>query len=139
MTAADPVGAGRALRGAAAGVLLLEGITVLFVPRGIAQSGPGLTGARLTMLLALAVLLILASGVQRRPQGLLIGTVLQVPVLLTGLLNGVMWFLGGAFVLIWLYLLQIRKDLLGSPFAAVPTPEPDREPGDDDGATPGTP
>ena len=63
MTAADPVGAGRALRGAAAGVLLLEGITVLFVPRGIAQSGPGLTGARLTMLLALAVLLILASGV----------------------------------------------------------------------------
>jgi hypothetical protein len=135
MTAPDPARAGRALRGAAAAVLLLEGIVVLFVPRGIAQSGPGLTGVRLTLLLALAVLLILASGVQRRPQGLLIGTALQVPVLLTGLLNGVMWLLGGAFVLIWLYLLQVRKELLGSPFAAVPPPEPR----DEDGGAPGTP
>jgi hypothetical protein len=31
----------------------------------------------------------------------------------------VMWFLGGVFVLIWLYLLQLRKELLGSPFGAV--------------------
>jgi hypothetical protein len=147
MTAADPARAGRALRGAAAAVLLLEGIAVLFVPRGIAQSGPGLTGTRLTLLLTLAALLILASGVQRRPQGLVVGTVLQVPLLLTGLLNGVMWLLGGVFVLIWLYLLQVRKDLLGSPFAPVPDPGPDPEPGpgpgpgpsDEDGGTPGTP
>ena len=41
-----------------------------------------------------------------------------VPLLLTGLMNGVMWFLGGIFVLIWLYLLQVRKELLGSPFGA---------------------
>ncbi len=119
MTAPDPVRAGRALGGAAAAILLLEGIAVLFVPRGIAQSGPGLTGGRLTFLIALAVLLILASGLQRRPQGLVIGTVLQVPLLLTGLMNGVMWFLGGVFVLIWLYLLQVRKELLGSRFGAV--------------------
>ena len=56
------------------------------------------------------------AGVQRRPQGVLIGTVLQVPLLLTGLFNSVMWFVAGAFVLIWLYLLQVRKELLGSPF-----------------------
>jgi Protein of unknown function (DUF4233) len=42
-----------------------------------------------------------------------------VPLLLTGLLNGVMWFLGGVFVLIWLYLLQLRKELLGSAFGTV--------------------
>ena len=116
MTAPDPVRAGRALNGAAAAVLLIEGVVVLFVPRGIAQTGPGLSGGRLWLLLALALVLILAAGVQRRPQGVVIGTVLQVPLLLTGLLNGVMWFLGGAFVLIWLYLLELRKDLLGSPF-----------------------
>jgi Protein of unknown function (DUF4233) len=121
VTAPDPVRAGRALDGAAAAVLVLEGVAVLFVPRGIAQSGPGLTGARLTILLVLAVVLILAAGVQRRSKGLVIGTVLQVPLLLTGLLNGVMWIIGGAFVLIWLYLLQVRKDLLGSPFGR-PTP-----------------
>lgn len=129
MTAPDPVRAGRALNGAAAAILLLEGIAVLFVPRGIAQSGPGLTGLRLTLLLVLAVVLILSSGIQRRPRGLVIGTVLQVPLVLTGLMTGAMWIVGGAFVLIWLYLLQIRKELLGAPFAqpvAAPpaTPEP---------------
>jgi Protein of unknown function (DUF4233) len=120
MTAPDPVRAARALGGAAAGVLVLEGIATLFVPRGIAQEGAGLTGFRLVFLLVLAVLLILAGGLQRRPYGLVVGTLLQVPMLLTGLFNGVMWIVGGAFVLIWLYLLQVRKELLGAPFARPP-------------------
>ncbi|NEK60251.1 DUF4233 domain-containing protein [Geodermatophilus sabuli] len=128
MTAPDPVRAARALRGAAAGVLALEGIAVLFVPRGIAQSGDGLSGGRLTALLVLAVVLVLAAGVQRRPGGVLAGTVLQVPLLLTGLFNSVMWFVAGAFVLIWLYLLQIRKELLGTPFRD-PRPTPPDGPG----------
>jgi hypothetical protein len=118
VTAPDPVRAARALGGAAAGILVLEGIATLFVPRGIAQSGDGLTGGRLTYLLVLSVLLILAAGVQRRPQGVVVGTVLQVPLLLTGLLSGVMWLVAGAFVLIWLYLLQVRKELLGTPFGS---------------------
>ncbi len=132
MTAPDPVRAGRALGGAGAAVLLIEGIAVLFVPRGIAQSGPGLTGGRLWFLLALALVLILAAGVQRRPSGVLVGTALQVPMLLTGLLHGVMWFLGGAFVLVWLYLLELRKDLLGTAFGPVSAREPD------EGGTAGT-
>ena len=124
MTAPDPVRAGKALGGAAAAILLLEGIAVLFVPRGIAQSGDGLTGFRLTVLIVLALLLIVASGLQRRPQGLLIGTVLQVPLLLTGLFGSAMWLVGGLFVLIWAYLLQVRKDLLGRPFGPPPTAPP---------------
>ena len=122
MTAPDPVRAGRALGGAAAAILLLEGIAVLFVPRGLAQSGDGLTGFRLTVLIVLAVLLVVASGVQRRPQGLVLGTVLQVPLLLTGFFGSAMWLVGGVFVLIWAYLLQVRKDLLGSPFGPPPAP-----------------
>ncbi|SDY07436.1 Protein of unknown function [Modestobacter sp. DSM 44400] len=128
MTAPDPVRAGKALGGAAAAILLLEGIAVLFVPRGIAQSGPGLTGFRLTVLLVLAALLIVACGVQRRPQGLVIGTVLQVPLVLTGLLGPAMWLVGGLFALIWLYLLQVRKDLLGSPFGPPPSGPPPTAP-----------
>ncbi|MGY1763831.1 DUF4233 domain-containing protein [Geodermatophilus sp. SYSU D00779] len=127
MTAADPARAARALRGAAAGVLVLEGIAVLFVPRGIAQTEEGLGGVRLALLLGLAVVLVLAGGVQRRPQGLLVGTALQVPLLLTGLLNAAMWFVGGVFVLIWLYLLQVRKELLGHPFRE-PAPRGDGDP-----------
>ena len=52
-----------------------------------------------TVLLVLALVLVLASGVQRRPQGLVVATALQVPLLLTGLINGVMWFVAGVFVL----------------------------------------
>ncbi|HEY4605423.1 MAG TPA: DUF4233 domain-containing protein [Blastococcus sp.] len=125
MTAADPVRAARALAGAAAGILVLEGIATLFVPRGIAQTGEGLTGGRLTYLLVLAVVLILAAGVQRRPWGLIVATVLQVPLLVTGLFDGVMWIVAGAFVLIWLYLLQVRRELLGSPFGTPRAPVPD--------------
>jgi hypothetical protein len=135
VTSPDPVRAARALGGAAAGVLVIEGIATLFVPRGIAQSGPGLTGPRLTVLLVLAVVLILAAGVQRRPYGLVVGTALQVPLLLTGLLNSVMWIVAGAFVLIWLYLLQVRKELIGSPFGAVAVPDP----GHDDESPPSAP
>jgi hypothetical protein len=137
MTAPDPVRAGRALGGAAAGILALEGIATLFVPRGIAQSGDGLSGGRLTYLLVLAVVLILAAGVQRRPQGVLIGTVLQVPLLLTGLLSGVLWVVAGAFVLIWLYLLQVRKELLGSPLGPPPVPGPASGPGSGSGSDEG--
>jgi Protein of unknown function (DUF4233) len=122
VTAPDPVRAARALRGGAAAVLLIEGIVVLFVPRGIAQTGPGLTGARLALLLVLAALLVAASAVQRRPQGLVVGTVLQVPVVLTGLLASVLWLIGGVFALIWLYLLQVRKDLLGTSFGTPADP-----------------
>ncbi|WP_369137282.1 DUF4233 domain-containing protein [Modestobacter versicolor] len=124
MTAPDPVRAGKALGGAAAAILLLEGIAVLFVPRGIAQSGDGLTGFRLTVLIVLAVLLVLASGVQRRPRGLVIGTALQVPLLLTGFFGAAMWLVAGLFVLIWAYLLQIRNELLGSPFGPPPAVPP---------------
>ena len=124
MTAPDPVRAGRALNGGAAAVLVLEAVVVLFVPRGIAQTGPGLTGFRLTFLLTLAVLLILAAGVQRRPRGLIIGTVLQVPLVLTGLFNSVLWVIGGIFALLWLYLLQLRRDMLGSILPRTPSSEP---------------
>ena len=122
MTAPDPVRAAKALRGAAAAVLVLEGIAVLFVPRGIAQTDEGLGGGRLTLLLVLAIVLILASGVQRRSRGLVIGTALQLPLLLTGLLTNAMWFVAGAFLIIWLYLLQVRKELLGTRFGQVAEP-----------------
>ncbi|MGY1749967.1 DUF4233 domain-containing protein [Modestobacter sp. SYSU DS0511] len=120
MTAPDPVRAGKALGGAAAAILFLEGIAVLFVPRAFAPTEGGLSGVGLWSVLALALVLVLASGLQRRPQGLLIGTVLQVPLVLTGLLGAAMWFVGGVFLLIWLYLLQIRKELLGTAFGPPP-------------------
>jgi hypothetical protein len=122
--ATDPVRAGRALGGAAAAILALEGIAVLFVPRAIAPTD-GLGAVRLTLLVGLALLLILASGIQRRERGLVIGTALQVPLLATGLITSAMWFVAGAFLLIWLYLLQVRRELVGTMFGPVPVAGPD--------------
>ncbi|MDQ3715740.1 MAG: DUF4233 domain-containing protein [Actinomycetota bacterium] len=88
---------------------------MLFVPRAIAQSGPGLTPWRLAAVLAVAVLLIAVAGLQRRSWGPQAGLAAQLPVLATGFFTAVMWFLGALFVLLWVFLLRIRAELLESP------------------------
>ncbi len=103
------------LAGAAAAVLILEALAVLFVPRAIAQSGPGLTPFRLSAVLTVVALLIVVAGLQRRSWGPRAGLVVQLPVLATGLFTAAMWFLGGVFLLLWIYLMRIRDTLLASP------------------------
>jgi hypothetical protein len=103
----------RAVRGAFAGTLALEGLMVLFVPRAIAQSGPGLTAGRLTLLLVLVGLLWLTAGLQRRRFGLPFATMLQFAVIATGVFATAMYVLGVIFGLIWIYLLRVRRDVLG--------------------------
>lgn len=109
------------LNGGGAAILVLEALAVLFVPRAIAQSGPGLTPTRLTAVLAVVVLLLMAAGLQRRSWGPRAGLAVQLPVLATGFFTGAMWFLGALFVLLWVYLLRIRADLLGSTPTKPPT------------------
>lgn len=104
----------RILNGVGAAILILEALVVLFVPRAIAQSGPGLTAARLSVVLADVVLLVVVAGLQRRSWGPRAGLAVQLPVLATGLFTGVMWFLGALFVLLWVYLMRMRAELLGS-------------------------
>jgi hypothetical protein len=103
----------RAVRGACAAALGLEALTVLFVPRAIAQFGPGLTAIRLALLIGLAAALLVAAGLQRYRIGLALGTVLQVAVIATGLLVAAMYVLGAMFAVVWGYLLRLRRDLLG--------------------------
>jgi hypothetical protein len=105
----------RAVHGTLSAALVFEALTVLFVPRAIAPlSDDGLTGGRLAFLLGLVGALLLAAAVQRRRFGRLLGTVLQVPVVATGFLVGVMFVLGLLFAGVWIYLLRIRRELLGT-------------------------
>jgi hypothetical protein len=105
----------RAVHGTLSAALILEAVTVLFVPRAIAPlSDEGLTGRRLAFLLGLAGALVVASGLQRRKIGRVLGTVLQVPVVATGFLVGVMFVLGLLFAAVWIYLLRMRRELLGT-------------------------
>jgi hypothetical protein len=112
----------RAARGMLSAALCLEAITVLFVPRAIAPvSEAGLTGGRLAVLLSLAGALLLAAGLQRSRIGLVLGSVLQVAVIATGVLVGAMYVLGLIFGAVWLYLLRVRRDLTAAgPARATP-------------------
>lgn len=107
--------ADRATRGAAAAILGLEALVVLLLPRAIAFTASGLGGTRTGILIALAVLLIVAAGLQRRPWGIALGSAMQVLFALTGVLLVAMFFVGALFILVWLWLLNIRHDLVGTP------------------------
>jgi hypothetical protein len=101
----------RAVRGAVAATLCLEALTVLFVPRAIAQFGVGLTTPRLVFVLGLAGLLLVTAFLLRSWVGLVVGSALQVGVLATGLLTGAMYVVGALFALTWVYLLWLRREL----------------------------
>ena len=113
----DPVTAAarrrdRATRGTLAAALCLEAITVLFVPRTVARVGDGgLTGARLVIVIAIAIALFLTAGLVKHQAGLVLGSVLQVAVVGTGVMVGAMYFLGVLFAAVWAYMLWVRNEI----------------------------
>lgn len=107
--------ADRATKGALAAVLALEALVALLVPRAIAFTSTGLGTARTIALVALAVLLVVGAGTVRRGYGIALGSVLQIPFLLTGIWLFAMFVLGAIFLGIWVWLLRLRRELVGTP------------------------
>ncbi|MEP6697177.1 MAG: DUF4233 domain-containing protein [Pseudonocardiales bacterium] len=103
----------RAVRSVAAGALALEGLIVLLALAPIAKLGGGLTAPRIAALVSLAVLLMLTAGLLRRRWAYLLGGLLQVGVVATGVLTTTMYFLGIVFALVWLYVLRLRRTVEG--------------------------
>ena len=102
----------RAVSGTLAAGLILEGITVLFVPMAIARIGEGgISATPLALLLLLAAALFGAAGLQRRRVGLVVASVLQLAVIATGLMAPAMYFLGVLFACVWAYLLWVRQEI----------------------------
>ncbi len=82
-------------------VLLLEALLVaLAIPVAVTTSGRGAAAG--WVLAALALLLVLASGMARRPVGVSIGWALQAAVIATGLLVPAMFALGLVFLAVWI-------------------------------------
>lgn len=106
--------ADKATRGVLAGLLILEAIIVLLVPRAIAFT-TGLGTGRTISLVVLAVVLVLVGGMQRRPRGIAIGSAMQMLFIATGFYIVTMFLVGAIFLAIWLRLLQLRVELVGSP------------------------
>ncbi|OLT06934.1 hypothetical protein BJF90_15175 [Pseudonocardia sp. CNS-004] len=110
MTAPDPM---KGLRGVYAATLTLEAIVVALSLLVLSKFGEGATAFGVTVIVALAVAMIVAAGVQRRPWGLWFALGLQAVMILCGLLVPALGVMGVVFALVWAAILLMRRDLMG--------------------------
>lgn len=103
----------RAVRGLGAGTLALETVVLLLAIQPIRVLGGDLTGATIAVVVGLAVLAVLLSGLLRRRWAWHAGTALQVALLLAGFLHWSLAVLGVIFALVWAYVLHVRRVILG--------------------------
>lgn len=82
-------------------ILFLEAVVVaLAIPVAVVSAGRGAAAG--WVLGILAVLLVLAAGMARRPSGVVVGWILQVAVIATGLLVPAMAVLGTVLLAVWI-------------------------------------
>lgn len=108
MSASDPM---KGIRGVFAATLVLESIVVLLALLVLPKFGDGATPLGVGVIAAVAVGMIVAAGLQRRPWGLAVALALQVAVLLCGFLVPALAIMGVVFVLVWAGLLFLRRDV----------------------------
>ncbi len=106
MTAPDPW---RGLRGVFAGTLVMEAIVVGLALLVVGRLGGGLgtVGGWYTGLLALAM--VVASGLQRRPWGLALALALQVAMAVGWFAHPALGVTGLVFCVVWGFLLNFRR------------------------------
>jgi len=103
----------------AASVLVLEAFLVFFAVLAASRLTDAPAGLVWGGGLGLAVVLLLSSGLVRRPWGIALGWVLQLVVLLGGLVLPAMFALGGLFVLVWFGMLRLGRKVDGDRAAFV--------------------
>jgi len=106
VTAPDPW---RGLRGVFAGTLVMEAIVVGLALLVVGRLGGGLgtAGGWYTGLLALAM--VVASGLQRRPWGLALALALQVAMVLGWFAHPALGVTGLFFCVVWGFLVYVRR------------------------------
>jgi hypothetical protein len=104
--------ADKATRSVLAALLGLEALTILLVPRAIAFT-TGLGPVRLTIVITLAVVLVVAAGLVRRSWGIALGSALQLAFFATGILIATMFFIAALFIAVWLRVLMFRQEVIG--------------------------
>ena len=102
----------KGLRGVFAALLVLEAIVVGLALLVLPKFGSGATPLGVVLIGGLAVAMIVASGLQRRPWGLRLALALQVAVVACGLLVPALGILGLIFAAVWGGILLMRRDVL---------------------------
>ncbi|SHH65026.1 Protein of unknown function [Jatrophihabitans endophyticus] len=105
--------ANKATRGALAAVLALEALVILLVPRAIKFTS-GLGTTRTVVLFVLAALLVVGAASTRRSWGVGFGSVLQLAFVATGFFLGSLFLVGAIFAAIWLRILMLRHEVVGT-------------------------
>jgi hypothetical protein len=105
----DPM---KGIRGVFAAVLVLESIVVLLALLVLSKFGDGATPTGVGVIVAIALLMIVGAGLQRRPWGLAYALVLQAVTIVAGFVFvtalGVM---GVVFALVFAGLMLMRRDV----------------------------
>lgn len=109
------VRADRATRRVLAAILCLEALVVLLVPRALAQTAQGLGSVQTGTLIGLAVVLVVGAVLIRQRWGIGVGSVLQLPFLAAGVWLPLFFVVAAIFIGLWLYLLNLRRELVGTP------------------------
>lgn len=102
----------KGFRGVMAGTLILEAIVVGLTFPIVARLGDGLTMISGGYLAVVGLALILASGMQGRPQALNTNMVLQLFVIAGGLFHWSIAVIGVVFSFVWIYIWYLRRDVL---------------------------
>ncbi|MHA6795867.1 DUF4233 domain-containing protein [Pseudonocardia bannensis] len=104
----DPM---KGLRGVFAATLILESIVVLLALLVLPKFGDGATPAGIGAMLGLAVAMVVAAGLQRRPWGLSLALALQAVMIACAVFVPALGILGVVFALVWAGLLLMRRDV----------------------------
>lgn len=102
----------KGLRGVFAALLVLESIVVGLALLVLPKFGEGATPLGVALIAGLAVAMIVAAGLQRRPWGLKVALVLQAATIACGLLVPALGLMGLVFAAVWGGILLMRRDVL---------------------------
>lgn len=104
----DPM---KGVRGVFAACLVLEAVIVFLSLLLLPHDGGGATALNVSVITGLGVLMVLASGVQRRPWGLGVALGLQVVMLACGFFVPALAVVAVIFMIVWALLLWLRRDV----------------------------
>ncbi|MCI2416263.1 DUF4233 domain-containing protein [Saccharopolyspora sp. K220] len=101
----------KGLRGIMAGTLVLEFIAFLLALPVVWKFSGGVSSIGFGIVIALAVLMLVAGFVQRRPWGLGVALALQVAAIACFLVHPAIGIMGLVFGLVWAYILHLRREV----------------------------
>lgn len=110
--AAPPTGdPWRSFRGIMAGIHILEAIVVLLALPVVATGEPGLTALSGTFLIGMTVVLVVLSGMQRRPGIIWVNLGVQAVFIAGALIHGAIGFIGVIFAGVWALMIYLRAEV----------------------------